>query len=97
MNSLEDLRSERRVREVALAESQGLSIETITGWGPGEIDPIEVDLLECSTGYSEAAVDLRDTLEAMTAEDLSDWFDSIQWEPVGSRMVDRIADYMKRG
>ena len=97
MNSLNDLRAERRAREGALAESVGQDIARISGWPEGTIDPIESDLLACTTDYAEAVAALSSALDAMTADDLAAWFDSIKWEPVGSRKSERIADYMERG
>jgi hypothetical protein len=97
MIPISDLRDARRAREEALADSQGLDLARITTWTREEIDPIEEELLACTTDFGDAVADLGDALEAMTADELSDWFDSIEWEPVGSRMTDRITDYMRRG
>lgn len=97
MKSLAELRDERRAREVALAKSQGLDIMNICGWGEGKIDPIKDELLACSTDYAEAAAELADELTAMTADELADWFASIEWEPVGARKSERITDYLRRG
>jgi hypothetical protein len=97
MKSLNDLRAERRVREIALAESVGQDITRISGWSEGAIDPVESDLLACTTDYADSVAALSSDLDAMTADDLAEWFGSIQWEPVGSRKSERISDYMERG
>ncbi|MCP5059556.1 MAG: hypothetical protein GY937_22865 [bacterium] len=97
MESLAALRDIRRDQEIALADSQGLDITNITGWGAGKIDPIEVDLLACSTDYAESVDSLRVALGALSSSELSDWFDKIGWEPVGANMRERLADYLRRG
>jgi len=97
MKTLAELRDERRARETALAESQGLDIGRVTSWGAGRIDPIEADLLACSTDYAESAAALGKSLEALSSADLSEWFAEIGWGPVGSTKRERLDDYIRRG
>ena len=97
MNTLAELRDIRRARETELAESQGLDINLVTSWGPGKIDPIEADLLGCTTDYGEAVTRLKADLEALSSAELGAWFESIGWEAQGASKRERLSDYLRRG
>lgn len=97
MNTLAELRDQRRASETALADSQGLDITTITSWGEGQIDPIETELLACSTDYAENVTRLTADLEALSSADLAAWFEDIGWEPEGATKRERLANYLRRG
>jgi len=90
------LRANRRHALNAWLGANHLRMDEAPYWSPTQAAAEEAKFAELDTAYEVAKVALEAALDRLSAAEQLDWFDSVNWAPVGATKAERTADYMAR-